>query len=450
MSKIGKPAPRAHPRVLENQSSSKAGETAAATSTANVEQMATRPAAEDRMVPSTPAAAMPPGQSAALAQNASSGLQSIGSAVSQPNGTPISNVDEATAFAESRLELAFSDKELSRTDSGVDIQFPRDMWEPKDFKNQSQFKKAIDGVAVFLAQMEQHMGGGADLTVELLPKGELDKRAGSNGDTLLVPMSEGMNSVELREAWDEGSFIRADSWWSPSAHGKKKKLRAVWSLVGNPVGELRSKLRGMLGDSRDEIVSNLRGTLARIGDAPEGSAKSAAAEIVRTYISDQTPSNGPGDTVSENGPSAGSTASSDGATASDSGLRTRLLSSIARMDDKQAVAFLKTWQGIAQDPSFVEEVGNFAATASSNRLVDSTKQFGLINVNTYDAVSVNPDGDLSRHAGDTINDIKFTGSRFGLINVTSVDMVAIVPNLSKIFGGTALERAADRLGLLDD
>ena len=113
------------------------------------------------------------------------------------------------------------------------------------------------------------------------------------------------------------------------------------------------------------------------------------------------------------------------------------------------MSFLTRWKDVASDTGLLEEVNQFAVGATANRLRDSQVKIGLVNVDTYDAVSVAPDSALTRHGQLAVNDVELDGVRVGLVNVQSVDMVSVVPDLARmIFGGTAMERAADESGLL--
>ncbi|MCP4504165.1 MAG: hypothetical protein GY822_29935 [Deltaproteobacteria bacterium] len=126
-----------------------------------------------------------------------------------------------------------------------------------------------------------------------------------------------------------------------------------------------------------------------------------------------------------------------------------MIEKFATVDEDVLVNFLGRWDNAAQDTGLLQEVNDFSLSATANHLKDSQVKIGLVNVDTYDAISVAPDSALARNGKMAVNDVELSGVRIGLVNVQSVDMVSVVPDLARmIFGGTSMERAANETGLL--
>lgn len=386
---------------------------------------------ESRFERSGAAAALPgatrASPSAAMAATVGQGLEKIAAAVTQPlSAGAIKTVEDAQAFAEQKLAQHLADKGLAPDEAGVSIVFDRALWPADAFKNQQALDEATTAAAGFLAQMAQDRGGPANLDVHLVPKGKLERTEGTERDNLYVPVNGGRDALELRQDWDQGAFIRADSWWSPADHIQAKKLRTLWKLVGNPVGVFRTRMRRVLGGAQIDLQKTAGKLLDRVGSMPLDRLRAGVEEAVRSFVAPHVKTRG------------------------GANMRQALLDKVAVADERVLVSFLGRFQEVASDTGFLEEVNQFALGATSNRLRDSQTKIGLVNVDTYDTVSVTPDSALARHGEPAVNDVELNGVRIGLVNVQSVDMVTVVPDLARmIFGGTALERAADASGLLD-
>ena len=364
----------------------------------------------------------------AMAQTVSSGLADVAAAVATPKtASDLSSLDGVRAFANQQLDLHLSDRGLKREDAAIEMRFDRAQWKPGDFKNARGLEDCIDQAASFLAQMAEDRGGALRLNLQMTPKGKLERTTGTDRDTLHVPVNKGFDAAELRSEWDDGAFIRPDNWWNPMDHMKAGKLRTLWKLVGNPVGVVRTRMRRVLQDAQVDLSQSLGKLLDKAGSVPVEELRDKTAEVVRTFVGPEVKDRQGGN------------------------LREALLGRVADLDEQQLVSFLGRWNDVATDASLLEEVNEFALGATANRLRDSQLKIGLVNVDTYDTVSVAPDSVLGRHGEQATNDVELDGVRVGLVNVQSVDMVSVVPDLARmIFGGTAMEKAAEATGVLDD
>jgi hypothetical protein len=363
----------------------------------------------------------------AMAQTVASGLADVAAAVQTAKGdADLSSLDGVRQFANAQLDLHLADRGLNKDDAAIDLRFDRAQWKPSDFNNTRGLEDCIDQAASFLAQMAEDRGGAVRLNVQLTPKGRLERTTGTDRDTLHVPVNKGFDAAELRSEWDDGGFIRADNWWNPMDHMKAGKLRTLWKLVGNPVGVVRTRMRRVLQDAQIDLSQSLGKLLDKAGDVPLDELREKTSEVVRTFVGPEVQDRQGGN------------------------LRDALLGRVADLDEKQLVSFLGRWNDMATDAGLLEEVNEFALGATANKLRDSQVKIGLVNVDTYDTVSVAPDSVLGRHGEQATNDVELDGVRVGLVNVQSVDMVSVVPDLARmIFGGTAMEKAAEATGVLD-
>jgi hypothetical protein len=363
----------------------------------------------------------------AMAQTVAGGLADIAAAVAtQTLAKDLSTLDGVRAFAEQQLDLHLADRGLKREDAAIDLRFDRAQWKPSDLGNARGLEACIDQAAAFLAQMAEDRGGAVRLHVQLTPKGSLERTTGTDRDTLHVPVNKGVDAAALRSDWDDGAFIRVDNWWNPMDHMKAGKLRTLWKLVGNPVGVVRTRMRRVLQDAQVDLSQSLGKLLDKAGSVPVDELREKTAEVVRSFVGPEVKDRAGGN------------------------LREALLGRVAELDEQQLVSFLGRCNDVATDAGLLEEVNEFALGATANRLRDSQLKIGLVNVDTYDTVSVAPDSVLGRHGKQATNDVELDGVRVGLVNVQSVDMVSVVPDLARmIFGGTAMEKAAEATGVLD-
>ena len=365
--------------------------------------------------------------SAAMAQTVASGLADVAEAA-KTTSTPkdLTTLEGVRDFAQQTLALHLADRGIRAEDAGVELKFDRSQWTSKALNNPRGLEQSIEGAAAFLAQMVEDRGAGdLKLAVALTPKGDLHKTEGVDQDTLWVPTNKGVDAQQLRKDWDGGAFIKADNWWNPMDHMKAAKLRGLWKVVGNPVGVMRTRLRRTFGDVQGDLGKTLKGVLDKAGAVPTDELRQKAADVVRSFV----------------GPDVKSAAGDN--------LRDTMLQKVATVDENVLVNFLGRWDANAADPGLVDDVSNFSLSATANRLKDSQLKIGLVNVDTYDAISVAPDSALARHGDMAVNDVELSGTRIGLVNVQSVDMVSVVPDLARmIFGGTSMERAANETGLL--
>lgn len=362
----------------------------------------------------------------ALGQAVGASLQAVAEALTRPLPSgPIRTVEDANAFAAATLARHLADVGLDPAAAQVGLVFDRALWPASAFNNQHALEDATTAAAGFLAQMSRDRGGPVKLDVHLVPRGRLERTEGTDRDNLYVPVNGGRDALELRQDWDGGRFLRADSWWNPTDHLQAKKLRTLWKLVGNPVGILRSGMRRVLDGAQADLLKSAGRLQDEAGAAGPSRLRTGIAETIRAFVAPHV-------------------AGPDG-----QNLRDKLLARVAEADEQVLVSFLGRFSAVASDPGFLEEVSQFSLQATSNRLRDSQLKIGLVNVDTYDTVSVTPTSALARHGAPAVNDVELDGVRVGLVNVQSVDMVTVVPDLARmIFGGTALERAANESGLL--
>jgi hypothetical protein len=353
-----------------------------------------------------------PGTTAPLA----AGLARLADAARTPaaGARPLLNVDDANRFAAERLALMLADHGVAQ--AAVSVKLARSMWTPGDFRNQQQLTRAIDASAAFAARLARDGGAAVQLDVLLTPRGELSKTAGSPADALYVPVNRKFDEVTLRRDWSSGAFIRPDQPWNPLAHIEAGKQRTYWKLALDPVGEVRTRLRGVLGQTAAELTRAIDGTLARGLD--EHSLRAAARALVDGHVRGDVVGNGGGRFVDE---------------------------AFARLDAMDAAGlttFLQRWRREVNDGAAVEGITSWVSAGAGARIRDHRRTLGLVNVDTFDAVTVAPDGALGRHGAAAIGDVELRGTRVGLVNVSSTDVVTVVPDLARmILGGTTVERA---------
>ncbi len=331
-----------------------------------------------------------------------------------PGTAPLRSVDDANRYAAERLALMLGDQGLSS--AAVTVTLARSMWAPGDFRNQHQLTRAIDAAAGFAARLARDGGAAVKLDVVLTPRGQLTKTAGVPSDALYVPVNRKFDEVSLRHDWSSGAFIRPEHVWNPADHIQTGKLRTFWKLVGDPVGEVRTRLRSVLGQSAAELSNAIEATLARGLD--ETALRAATRSLVDRHVRDDVRS------------------TSGGRFLDDAHAR------LDAMDAPSLTAFLQRWRGEVTDAASVEGITSYVAAGAGARIRDQRNTIGLVNVDTYDAITVAPDGALGRHGAPAVGDVELQGTRVGLVNVSSTDVVTVIPDLARmILGGTTAERA---------
>lgn len=352
------------------------------------------------------------------------GLRQLASRASEaPAGAPtLKNVDDANAYASSRLELFGKDLGADSADLGkMSISLSRSMFTPDAFENQAQLHQSIDAAAAFAARLAKDTNGNAPLSVVLTPRGHLERTAADDADTLFVPVNDKHTELSLRKGFDDGDFIRADNRFNPFSHIAAGKKRLLWRLAGNPAGELRTKMRRVIGQSAGELTSSIGNLLSayKDGNVDDSGLKDQAKSIVGRFVS----------------PNAS-------AASGDIGAQEKAQSKIEDNDPAGVVKLLSAWADAANDDTTQQEVADFAAAKGGARIVDNRRTFGLVNVDTYDAISVAPSGVLDRHGAGAIGEVELNGTRVGLVNVSSTDVVSVVPDLARmLMGGVSLEKA---------
>lgn len=352
------------------------------------------------------------------------GLRQLASrATEAPAGAPtLKNVDDANAYAASRLNVFAKDVGAGEGHlENVSVTLSRSMFSADAFENQTQLHQAIDAATAFAARLAKDTGGAAPLSVVLTPRGRLERTAADEADTLFVPVDAKHDELSLRKGFDNGDFIRPDNRFNPFAHIEAGKKRLLWRMVGNPAGELRTKMRRVIGQSAGELGASVGALLNayQSGHLDDAALKTQAKSIVDRFVS----------------PNAS-------ASSGDIGAQEKARTEIEKQSPSGVVRLLSAWADAANDDALQQEVADFAAAKGGARIVDNRRTFGLVNVDTYDAISVAPAGVLDRHGAGAIGEVELNGTRVGLVNVSSTDVVSVVPDLARMLvGGVSLEKA---------